>query len=383
MAHLKKSVEQASGYKDRWWIPRFWNGMSMSGWFPLLARNRFQIGVRCMVMALINTCITPVNAAFWAVQALLFGRRIARTEIKDDPIFIVGHWRSGTTMLHELLVLDERHTYPDTYQCFAPNHFLVSSWFFRRMLRLLLPSRRPMDNMAAGWDRPQEDEFALCNMGIRSPYLTIAFPNRPPQDQEYFELKDVPPEELGRWKQALLWFLKCLTLNSPKRIVLKSPAHTFRLKTLTQLFPDARFIHIVRDPYVILPSTVNLWKRLYRDEGFQTPKYEGLEEHIFRTFSRMYRVFQRDRRLIEPSRFCEVRYEDLVADPIGQMRTIYDRLELGGFDEVLPALEKYVADQADYRTNRYEISSETRAEISRRWSAYIEQYGYSPQVAEV
>ena len=50
-----------------------------------------------------------------------------------------------------------------------------------------------MDNMTAGWDCPQEDEFALCNMGLRSPYLTIAFPNHPPQDQEFFELAEVSP----------------------------------------------------------------------------------------------------------------------------------------------------------------------------------------------
>ena len=46
--------------------------------------------------------------------------------------------------------------------------------------------------MAAGWDRPQEDEFALCNMGVRSPYLTIAFPNHPPQDQDYLDFRGVP-----------------------------------------------------------------------------------------------------------------------------------------------------------------------------------------------
>ena len=225
------------------------------------------------------------------------GRKIARTKIEHDPIFVIGHWRSGTTLLHELLVRDPRHTYPDTYACFAPNHFLVSGWWLKPCLKLLLPSRRPIDNMPAGWDHPQEDEFALCNMGVPSPYLTIIFPNHPPQCQEYFDFRGVSEPAVNRWKRALLWFLKCITLQNPKRIVLKSPPHTCRIRALLEMFPKAKFVHIVRDPYVLFPSTVNLWKRLYRDEGLQMPTCEGLEEHVFTTLTRMYDAFDRDREL--------------------------------------------------------------------------------------
>ena len=130
--------------------------------------------------------------SFGSCNSLLFGRKIERTEIEDDPIFVIGHWRSGTTLLHELLVLDPRHTFPDTYACFSPNHFLVSGWWMKPCLKILLPARRPMDNMVAGWDHPQEDEFALCNMGVPSPYLTNVFPNRPPQYQEYLDMRGVP-----------------------------------------------------------------------------------------------------------------------------------------------------------------------------------------------
>ena len=73
-----------------------------------------------------------------------------------------------------------------------------------------MPAQRPMDNMAAGWDRPQEDEFALCNLGLPSPYLTLALPNTP-QCTEYIDMQGIPPEALQRWKQTLLWFLKTLT----------------------------------------------------------------------------------------------------------------------------------------------------------------------------
>ena len=372
----KTAAEQKTGYKDRPWIPRFWDGMCVFPWLKLLVRNRFAIAPRRIGMAVLIVGIGCVNFVLWLLEIALYGRKIDRTEIKDDPIFVIGHWRSGTTLLHELLVLDARHTFPDTYACFAPNHFLVSGWWIKPCLQFLLPAQRPMDNMGAGWSHPQEDEFALCNMGLPSPYLTNVFPNRPPQCQEYLDMEGVPAADLAAWKRAFLWFLKCITLQYPKRIVLKSPAHTSRIRTLLEMFPKAKFVHIVRDPYVIFPSTVNLWKRLYRDEGLQVPTYVGLDEHVFSTFTRMYETFERDRKLIGPAQFCEVRYEALVADPIAQMQRVYEQLQLGDFESVRPAMEEYFANKKDYKTNRYEMTPELHAEITRRWSVFLKQYGY-------
>lgn len=375
----KPATEQKSGYKDRFWIPRFWDGMSASGWFSLLWRNRFDVSPRRIAMAVIISGLSLMNATLWFIQHLFLGRRIERTEIKDDPIFVIGHWRSGTTLLHELLVLDQRHTFPDTYACFSPNHFLVSGWWVRPMLQLFLPARRPMDNMLAGWSHPQEDEFALCNLGVPSPYLTNVFPNRPPQCQEYLDMRGVPEADLSRWKRSFLWFLKCITWHRAKRIVVKSPPHTARVRVLLEMFPKAKFVHIVRDPYVIFPSTVNLWKRLYRDEGLQMPNYAGLDEHVFKTLVRMYEAFEQDRPLVGPGQFCEVRYEELVANPIDEMRRVYEELQLGDFDAVRPAIEGYFAGKKDYKTNRYEMTPELQAEITRRWATYIEQYGYAKE----
>jgi omega-hydroxy-beta-dihydromenaquinone-9 sulfotransferase len=211
--------------------------------------------------------------------------------------------------------------------------------------------------------------------------LTFAFPNRPPQDQEYLDFQGVPPAEVTRWKATLLWFLKCVTIHDPRRIVLKSPPHTSRVRVLLELFPNARFVHIVRDPCVLFPSTVNLWKHMYRDQGLQVPRYEGLEEHVFGTFLRMYEAFERDRRLLSPSHLCEVRYEDLIENPLEQMRKVYEQLELGGFDQVQPALREYFAKRADYKTNRYSLPPQIRDEILRRWSTFAQQYGYSDQPA--
>jgi hypothetical protein len=369
----------SGGYTDKPWFLRIWDGMPATGWFSLLLRNRMQITPRRWGMALIISIISFINLALALLQRIVYGRRIARTELQGDPIFVIGHWRSGTTLLHELMVLDQQFAFPNTYDCFASSHFLVSAPVFRPLLSGLMPKQRPMDNMAAGWDCPQEDEFALCNMGMRSPYLTMAFPNRPPQDQEYYDLQNVTPRQRAKWQSGLMWFLKCVTIRSPRRIVLKSPPHTFRVKALLEMFPKARFVHIVRNPFVVYPSTINLWKRMYRNDGLQMPTYDGLDEHVFTTFARMNEVFQRDRELIPPGQLCEVRYEDLVADPLRQMKRVYEDLHLGEFEQAGAKIADYFAAKSDYKTNRYQLPAELAAEVAQRWSAYFDRYGYSKE----
>lgn len=371
-----KPQSEATGYTDKPWIPRFWDGMVVSAWFPLFWRHPTQIHRSRVPMALLMSVLSVMNSLLALVQTVLHGRKIARTPIKDAPIFIIGHWRSGTTLLHELLVLDARHSFPTTYECFTPNHFLLTGQILPPLLKSLLPERRPTDNMSAGWDRPQEDEFALCNMGARSPYLMMAFPNLPPEDDDYLDFENLSEDERRRWKDKLLWFMKCLSVRSPKRIVLKSPPHTCRIKILREMFPDARFVHIVRHPYAVFPSTMKLWRRLFRDEGLQVPTGEGLEEIVYRNLLRMYEAFDRQRPSIPAGRYCEVRYEDLVQDPLGQMQRVYDELGLGDFDKARPAIEQYIAGQAGYQTNRFDLPAETKAEIARRWKPFFERYGY-------
>ncbi len=361
------------------WTPRLWQGCDFFAWVRLLIRNRCDVRLPASIFYIpfVISCVSVVHTVFRYIQNTWIGGRVERTPVLHAPLFIIGHWRTGTTLLHELLILDPRHNYPNTYQCLAPNHFLLTEKVFTRLFRFLLPSRRPMDNMAAGWDRPQEDEFALCMLGAPSPYLTTAFPNHPPQDQEAFDLVRLPPREFRTWKTLFMRFVRQLTFKDPRRLVLKSPTHSCRIETLLELFPDARFVHIVRDPYVVFPSTVNLWKTLYLTHGLQTPTFAGLEEQVFNTFTHLYDKLEEGRRLVPAGRYHEMRYEDLIRNPLGEMRKLYDGLELGGFENVLPPFTAYLNANTDYKTNRYKpLAPELEAEIGRRWGKVIRQYGY-------
>jgi len=363
-------------------MPRIWEGCDFLAWMSLLARNRFAVNWRYWYIAAIVTVVSFVHMLLRWLQALLYGSRIRATPINEPPLFIVGHWRTGTTLLHELMILDPRHTYPNSYQCMEPNHFLLTENLVKKYLHFLMPARRPMDNMAAGWDRPQEDEFALCMMGVPSPYLTIAFPNHPPACEEYFELEQVPSAARESWKRSFFKLLQTLTFKDPRRLVLKSPPHSCRIKVLLELFPEARFIHIVRNPYVVFPSTVNLWKSLYETHGLQKPTFAGLEEHVLATFTRLYEALERGKQLVGPARFYELRYEDLIADPVAQMQKMYEQLQLGDFEQARPGLEEYLAKTKGYETNRYQLSPELRALVRKRWAKVIAQYGYTEPEAK-
>ncbi len=365
-----KAGGEAEGMR-REWQPHIWEGCDFFAWARLLVRNHFAVGWRYLYIVAVVSVVSIFHTLLRWLQRGWYGSRIPRTVLRDAPLFIVGHWRTGTTLLHELLILDDRHTFPNTYQCLEPNHFLLTERLVTRYLHFLMPSRRPMDNMAAGWDKPQEDEFALCMMGQPSPYLTIAFPNRPPQDQEAFTLESMPPRQRAAWKRAFLLFLQQLPFKDPRRLVLKSPTHSCRIKVLLELFPDARF-------YVVFPSTVNLWKSLYETHGLQKPSFAGLEEHVLRTFTMLYDELEKGKKLIPPGRFHEIRYEDLLSDPVGQMRALYEDLDLGNFEAVRPKIERYFEEHKGYKTNRYpNLSDETRTEIARRWGPVIQKYGYA------
>ncbi len=375
-------TKEVGGYRDRPWIPRFWDGITFLGWVRVMAQHRFRIAPRRLGMAILITFLGLFNSFLALIQQVILGRRIHRTQLPADPIFIVGHWRSGTTLLHEMFILDPRLGFPDSYACFAPNHFLISRCFLAPLLGLLMPKMRPIDNMPFDWDRPQEDEFALCNMGLPSPYLSLIFPNEKPRYDAYLTLEGLTEKQLNRWKRTFLWFLKAVTVRNPRRMVLKSPPHTCRIRVLLEMFPKAKFVHIYRDPYAVFPSTVNLWKRLSTDEALQIPHHQGLEERVFDVFCKMYEVFERDRKLIPPGQFAEVSYEALVADPEEEMERIYRELDLGDFEMLRPRLRQFIAERSNYKRNRFELAPALKAEIARRWRFFFEKYGYPIEQTE-
>jgi hypothetical protein len=352
----------------------------MGVWWNLVAEHGGKIGFTKLGLAATISLAATFNSLAEPFSDARFRRRIRQPPRTEPPVFIVGHWRSGTTLLHELMMLDNRFCCPSTYQCFAPGHFLLTETLFTRALSWIMPSKRPMDNVVAGWSRPQEDEFALANMGAPSPYRRVAFPATSGSEPVALDLLKLPAADLDRWKAAMRRFLVRLAVQNPRRPVLKSPPHAARIGILAEMFPGARFLHVVRDPFVVFPSTVRLWRSLDEVQGLQVDRGEGLEAYVFACFEEMYAAFERDRAGLAPGQLHEVRYEDLVADPVGRLADAYEALGLGDFNAVRPAFEHRARSRqmTKYRTNTYRHDPRIVAEISRRWQPFIDRYGYRP-----
>lgn len=353
--------------------------MKAGQWWGLLARNGFRVSPRRLDIALGVSIFSPFNNVLSAIQSVFYGRKIEQATLTDDPIFILGHWRSGTTLLHELMGVDERFASPSTYQCFAASHFLVSEWAMVRFGNFLIPKKRPMDEMEAGWKLPQEDEFALMNLGAPTPYLRMAFPHSPPPAMEFLDMQNVEPSKLQLWRDKLTWFVRALTIRHPgKRLIMKSPPHTGRIAELLKLYPKAKFIHLARDPRKLFYSTVRLWHALDEVQALQTPKSQTeLQDYVWTCFNQMYAAYESQCHAIPAGQLIELRYEDLVAEPFETIRTIYDRLALGDFESVEANLNKRLANHKSYRTNSHSIDAETEKLILERWHRYAERFGYT------
>jgi hypothetical protein len=358
--------------------PSLLGGILWRDWLALLDQNGWGIDPVYALRALSVTACALSNSASARREQRDYHPLLAAVRA-EPPIFILGHWRSGTTHLHNLLGLDERLAYPTFYQALFPHTFLTTEGRAAPGVGAFLPRRRLMDNMSQDVATPQEDEFATCAATGCSPYLGLVFPRRRPHYDRYHSFLGVPAQEVRRWQEGLLTFVKKLTWKYQRPLVLKSPPHTCRIRLLLDLFPGARFVHIHRNPFVVFQSTVHLNLVSLRHVCLQRPPRADEGARVLRVFREMYDVFFRERPLIPDGHYHEVSFEELEKDPVPQMKALYEKLALPDFRVVRPRVESYLNSLAGYRKNQFpELSPTWRATVLRAWGREVEEWRYAP-----
>lgn len=354
-------------------LPPIWMGMTLPAWLRLLRLHRFRISPCYWPRALLVTLVTPVNTLSHFLTWAVLGRRLARARIAS-PLFVVGHWRSGTTLLHELLALDRRFAWPDGFACFCPAHFLWSRPLLRPLLRLLQPKQRPMDSMTFDMELPQEDEFGLVLLGAPSPYEGLAFPNRS-LDRSDPDL--LPARERSRFLRILRYFLAAVSLRGGGRpLLLKSPPHMARLDWLAEAFPDLKAVHIVRDPRAVFPSVARLSGAMLPLSTLDARPPENYAAGILEAHALCFRRFEAGRQHLRPGSLMEIRYEDLVANPIAVLRQVYAGLELDWSAELEAALRAQV-EAGRFRPARLpELTPRQRETVESHCADMMRRYGY-------
>jgi omega-hydroxy-beta-dihydromenaquinone-9 sulfotransferase len=364
--------------KHRWSLGNnYLAGITAGDWHRLLRENRFEVDSAYWHRATFITLTSWMNSAYRRKEENLFDASVAKAKI-EAPLFILGHWRTGTTHLHNLLAQDtDQFAYANTYQVVNPHTFLCTEEANTRRFARLVPPKRPMDNMALSFQAPQEDEFAPCLMSLRSLYLGISFARREQHYSRYLTFRDVPREELEEWKAAFTWFLKKLTFKYRRPLVLKSPPHTARIRLLLEMFPDARFVHIHRNPYSVFQSSRHYFDTATWYTYLQRPDVTGIDDRILRRYNVLFDAFFADRSLIADGRFHELSFEALERDPVGEMRELYARLGLSGFEKFSPKLQRYVDSLSNYRKNQFiELDPGMRQKIATTWERSFEEWQY-------
>lgn len=352
-----------------------WHGLSFGGFLRMM-KLRPDTGIRSSPRLLSIAATGVINSVENGIESLLFGRRVAATKIEHPPIFILGHWRSGTTLLHNLLTLDSNVTFPNLYQCMFPGHFLLTEKIVAPATRFILPKTRPMDNIATNWSTPQEDEIALAlDCGI-SPYLMLAFHNRRNVYERYFDPREMTIEEREIWKNSLLTLMKKLTIRSNRSIVMKSPSHTYRIPILLEMFPDAKFVYIYRDPYAVYQSTMHLRRTMFTENALGPAHLETCSDDALFFYEKCIRTYEETKGMIPAGNLSEIRFEDLEQDPLAGMEKTYADLSLPGWNDVEPKIRAELAGLSSYKKNSFKMDRPTMEMLHDRLKWIFELYGY-------
>ncbi len=359
-----------------------WHGMTVPRMCELLSKGPNLHWTRAGHIAFLPF-MGLYNSVMSGAESLIYGSRIKKVKLEKPPVFILGFWRSGTTLLHNLMTSDPQFSYPTMYETLFPSHFLLTEKINTTLTAPFVPKSRPMDNMPVAWDVPQEDEVALCILTLISPYSLLAYPHDVDENIPSLHVESLPEAKKQRWKDALDRFVRKLTVRSKKQIVLKSPSHTYRIETLLKMYPDAKFVYIYRNPLDVFNSTCHLRRTMIQENTLGRPIFKDVEQEVKRLYRLAFDRYQADKQLIPEGHLHEVRYESLAAEPVEEMEKIYSSLNIDHVDEMKKAVEPQVEKLKSYKKNKFDPDPVIAREIYTEFRDAYEKYGYEPPLPDL
>ena len=351
-------------------------GTSVRNWMKLILTNG-SIALKYYPRIFLINLVSTISIPFRLYEHWKFDDRINATKISSPPIFIIGHWRSGTTHLHNLMCQDTQFGFITMLQAAFPRSFMSSN-LFRYFVKTFLPKTRPMDNMKMGVNKPQEEEMALGNLFPYSFYNGFYFPEKTMEYfYKYIRFKNVSSKVKEHWKKVYYYMVKKTTLNmGGKRLVLKNPANTARIRFLLELFPKAKFVHIYRNPYVVYASMRNFYRKTIEGFMLHKVKEKEIENNILSLYKQLMISYFKEKRLIPDGNLIELKFENFEIDTFNQLNRIYSGLEINGFERAKLKFSSYINSLKNYKKNTYLISQNAIDKIKQHWSYTIKKWDY-------
>ena len=334
-----------------------------------------------MVMA----AAAVVRSPACTIEAFRVAQRVRKFSFDPPPVFIVGHWRSGTTYLHNVLSLDPTFCFPKITDVMRPFDFYpspiepISRWVVLR----LLPPNRPMDDVPIEPHLPQEEEIAMATMGALSFLNCFYFPK---QLSDLFAKEvlfdGVSAVAVRSWSESLRYFLaKLATLSPERRLLLKNPAHSARIAYLRELFPGAKFIHIHRHPVDVFRSTQKLYRSLLPLLALQHYDESDIDGHILWAYPQVMNRLLDSLQTLPAGDVTTVSYQELVTDLSGTVARIYHELDIGDVSCVRPLIQPEPAQAFRSPPPTSDIDAGTLGRIALLWRPVLDRLGYAMPTA--
>ena len=315
---------------------------------------------------------------FSTAEKLIMESKLLPLDEMPAPVFILGHWRSGTTHLYNIMCESGDWGFVPPVATGLPWDLFGLAKAFNPLLEKALPEHRYIDNIPVTPTSPQEDEIAIANMSEASFYHGIYFPRAFAQNvQRGLFFDGCATGDIRNWRKQFTYFLRKLYLHQgQKPLLIKNPVYTGRFAMLREMFPNAKFIHIHRNPYDVFASMRNFYAKLLKEFALQSYDHVDIDETILSVYDRMMTAYVRDAQSVAPEQLIELRYDELDADPMAVLARIYKQLDLPDFDDAKPKFEKYLASVSTFTKNKFEYSEEAAAKVEARLGAYLEKWAY-------
>ncbi len=182
-------------------------------------------------------------------------------------------------------------------------------------------------------------------------------------------------KKIEKWKRRYLRLLKkAAYFQEGKRLVLKKTPNTARIPILLLLFPDAKFIHIYRNPANVYASTEKLYRKVLPVFQLQEFDERQLQQDIIYIYKHLMQKYEQDKALIPEENLLEISYDHFVQAPVEGMQTLYDFVGLDDFAAAAPQLQHYLAGRGQYQQQRYSLAPELEAQLQRDWAPWWQRY---------
>ncbi len=352
-------------------------GYSLPNFLRVLWDNKFAVDLKYFLRFLYAVGLMAIITPLRVFQKIRFHRKIKKTKVTEDPIFIIGHYRTGTTYLMTLMAYDKSKGYVSNIEGYATLFYLGFPKFTRWIIESSLPEVRPMDNVIMGAEEPTEEEYCIGTYTPYGYYTGFIFPRNFDLYSRFLTFEGMPKHH-KRWIKKYDYLVKMLTLgHKGKQLFLKNPTLSYRLKDILEMYPNAKFIHTYRNPYKVYSSTVKFFDEVFAIYTLQKWDKEKMKQDILANFQLLYECHERDLHLIPKENIFHVKYEEFIKQPAEMMERIYKELKIDGWEEYKEHMIAYAESQKrEYVPNNHVTDDDVIRRVNEHWDDYRERYGY-------